>query len=297
MKDGEAVPRQPPAAAVQAAGEAFRHWRQGDPASGGYIIPYRYAARVQPAAAPAWLLAALRRALPDMCRWLDAARQLGGALGRFDRARASDPHGPRFDQDWFSGLDATLAYTAVRELRPALLVEVGSGHSTRFLARAARDGATGTRLVSIDPQPRRDIDALCTEVHRVPLDTAALPLFDALGEGDVLFLDGSHVLMPGTDVDLVLNHVLPRLPDGCMLHVHDIFLPDDYPPQWHWRGYNEQAALGALIGSGRLRIIAASAWLRREHAGLLHGVHAPCPPGALESSMWLRVCGPAADAV
>jgi hypothetical protein len=58
-----------------------------------------------------------------------------------------------------------------------------------------------------------------------------------------LFPLSAHILMPGTDVDILFNHVLPGLRRGVLVHVHDIFLPDDYPPEWEWRGYNEQLGL------------------------------------------------------
>ena len=56
--------------------------------------------------------------------------------------------------------------------------------------------------------------------------------------------------MPGTDVDMLFNHVLPGLKRGVMVHVHDVFLPDDYPPEWEWRGYNEQLGIATLIQGG-----------------------------------------------
>lgn len=289
MADTTSPGTPPPAAAQARLREEWQRWSRGAAPSAGYVVPYRYAGQLQPPPPPPWLLDALEAAVPRMTRWLDAARGHGALLSGLDRGRDDDPDGPRFDQDWFSGLDATLAYTAVRELRPRLLLEVGSGHSTRFLARAIRDGATATRLVSLDPAPRRDIDVLCDAVHRMALGVAALPHFAALRSGDVLFLDGSHLLMPGTDVDLMLSHVLPTLPDGCIVHVHDIFLPDPYPLAWRWRGYNEQQAWCAWLGTGRAEILAASAWLRRHRPGLLDGVHAPCPGSAYESSLWLRL--------
>ena len=45
----------------------------------------------------------------------------------------------------------------VRSLRPRRIVEVGSGHSTRFLARAVADGGLDTRITAIDPRPRASI--------------------------------------------------------------------------------------------------------------------------------------------
>ena len=87
---------------------------------------------------------------------------------------------------------------------------------------------------------------------------ADLSAFEALVEGDILFIDSSHILMPGTDVDMLFNHVLPGLPRGVLVHVHDVFLPDDYPPEWEWRGYNEQLAVATLIQGGAFQLLWSS---------------------------------------
>jgi hypothetical protein len=121
-------------------------------------------------------------------------------------------------------------------------------------------------------------------------------VFGELAAGDVLFVDSSHVLMPGSDVDLLLNGVLPTLAPGVLVHFHDVFLPDPYPAAWAWRGYNEQAALACLLqGGDAYEIVFASRYLATRHAALLaDGVLAALPlrDGAFESSLWLRRRGP-----
>ena len=168
-----------------------------------------------------------------------------GQRERLERLRGPAP-APRFDQDWFPTLDAAAAYAMVGRARPARIVEVGSGHSTRFLARAIADAGLAAELVSIDPAPRAPLRGLpvrwiASVVQRRPRR------FGGLQAGDVLFIDSSHILMPGTDVDWLLNRVLPGLAVGVLVHFHDIFLPDPYPAAWAWRGYNEQQALAPLL--------------------------------------------------
>ena len=195
---------------------------------------------------------------------------------------AEPPPAPRWDQDWFPRLDAAAAYAMVRATRPRRVVEVGSGHSTRFLARAVADGRLETRITAIDPQPRASIEALPVDWLRLPVQR--VPAFPALGEGDILFIDSSHQLKPGSDVDFLLNAVLPLLPAGVRVHFHDIFLPDDYPEHWAWRRYNEQVEVQKLVDAGVFRADFSS------HASEpVRGVLARLPlvPGALESSLWL----------
>ena len=198
------------------------------------------------------------------------------------------PPAPRWNQDWFPRLDAAAAYAMVRRHRPARIVEVGSGHSTRFLARAVADGGLRTRIASIDPQPRATLEGL--DLERIP---ARAQEVDArvFEQADLLFIDSSHRFEPGSDVEFLLQRVLPALPAGVQVHFHDVFLPAGYPPQWAWRRYSEQAAVAALIARGGWNVEFASAWIVAERPQwLARGVLARLPlvPGAIESSLWLR---------
>jgi hypothetical protein len=110
-----------------------------------------------------------------------------------------------------------------------------------------------------------------------------------LDAGDVLFVDSSHVLVDGSDVAFIFTELLPRLRAGALLHVHDIFLPDPYPRAWAWRGYNEQAAVAGLLLGG-FELVFASRWARAHAPELLGPVGRAMhlPPGAFETSLWLR---------
>ncbi len=116
-------------------------------------------------------------------------------------------------------------------------------------------------------------------------------LFAALEPGDMAVFDSSHILMPGTDVDIILNHILPSLAPGVRVHIHDVFLPDPYPAHWAWRGYNEQNALGPLLASTAWKPLFASWWVatRVDLFEIAPRVAAlPIPSEALETSLWLE---------
>ncbi len=251
----------------------------------GFFVPYRYAARVRAGPYPALepLFAAAERSFMEILREID--RQ-APALARL----CGPAPEPRFDQGWFPRLDAAAAYAMVRHVKPRCIVEVGSGHSTRFLARAIRDQALETQLTCIDPGPRAVLEGLPVRWIEAVLQDAPASCFEALVAGDMLFVDSSHILMPGTDVDRVLNTILPALAPGTLVHFHDVFLPDAYPESWAWRGYNEQAALGALLQGGAYELVFASHWLAtRRPEWLADGILAelPSPAPGLESSLWL----------
>lgn len=204
---------------------------------------------------------------------------------------AGPPPAPRWSQDWFARLDAAAAYAMVRRSRPRRIVEVGSGHSTRFLARAVADAGLATQITAIDPAPRASLLGLELELLRVPVQHAGSAPFAPLAPGDLLVIDSSHILMPGSDVDFLVNRVLPSLPAGVRIHFHDIFLPDDYPAAWAWRGYNEQLAVAALVSGGAYVAEFASAYIvSRRSEWIAGGVlgRLPLVPGARESSLWLK---------
>jgi predicted O-methyltransferase YrrM len=249
----------------------------------GWFIPHRYAPLLPPPGA--------QPPYPAIERLFEENVAAFTAVLDFVDAQAAPLEGMSalFEQSWFPSLDAAVAYALVRERKPRRVVEVGSGHSTRLLSKAM--GGVG-EILAIDPAPRADIaDLPGVRVMASTLQAAAPELFDGLMPGDVLFIDSSHILMPGSDVDILLNRVLPRLPSGALVHIHDIFLPFDYPAIWGWRAYNEQQGVVPLLAGGAYRPLFSSVWAERRLAGrLAQSVIARLPRStdALPASLWLE---------
>jgi hypothetical protein len=157
---------------------------------------------------------------------------------------------PRWINGYLPGMDGVALYGMLARHRPKRYLEVGSGNSTRFARRAIQDHNLPTRLISIDPQPRAEIDLLCDEVVRKPLEEVDVGIVDQLEPGDIFFLDGSHRVFMNSDVVVAFLEIMPRLRPGVHFHVHDIWLPSDYPPEWADRFYSEQYLLAAQIVGG-----------------------------------------------
>lgn len=256
----------------------------------GYFIPYRYAADVD---AETEDYPSVRN---QFCKLCDT--RFTGVLGLIGQYRAElerlggDPPSPRWNQDWFPGLDAAAAYALVRETKPNRIIEIGSGHSTRFIMRAKQDGGLATRVTCVDPAPRADLRGLGLDLRLEPiqrLDPGTLPRLEA---GDILFVDSSHIAMPGSDVDWVLNRLIPELPKGVLVHFHDMFLPDPYPKHWRWRGYNEQIIVAALLAGGRAAPVFSSHFVRNHRPDLVDSLDLGWIArieGAIESSLWLEL--------
>ena len=257
----------------------------------GYFIPTRFAGRA-PRPGTGAPYAAIEAILGDrkdrFQRVLDGLERFAP---QFEAIGAEPPPAPRWRQGWFPRLDAAVAYAMVRDRAPARIVEVGSGHSTRFLARGVRDGGLATRLSAIDPRPRASLAGLDIDHVAATVQEAGLAPFADLGPGDFVMVDSSHVLVPGSDADMIINRVLPTLPTGVVVHFHDVFLPDDYPGEWDWRGYNEQQGIAPLIHGAGYAVLFASRFVATRMADAVQRSAVgslALYPGALESSLWLE---------
>lgn len=159
----------------------------------------------------------------------------------------SDPSLPMWNNDFFNGLDAAALIGMLYVRRPKQYLEIGSGNSTKFARLAIKEGGLSTKLTSVDPQPRAEIDVLCDRVIRKPFEECSEELLHDIASGDIVFFDGSHRTFANSDVNVFFFEFLPKLPRGVIVHIHDIFLPADYPPEWNNRLYSEQYILAAMM--------------------------------------------------
>ena len=170
---------------------------------------------------------------------------------------------------WVGGpitaFDCLALYGIVHKYSPKLYLEIGSGMTTCFARRAIADRQLPTKIISIDPEPRREVDAICDQVIREGLEICDVSLFDQLEEGDILFFDGSHRSFMNSDVTVFFIDVLPRIKPGVIVHVHDILLPWDYPDSfktWYW---NEQYMLAVYMMASKATLypLLPTCWIAR----------------------------------
>lgn len=166
-----------------------------------------------------------------------------------DSKAETDENQPAWNNAFLPGLDIVALYGIIAEYKPARYVEVGSGNSTKVARKAVSDQQLATRIWSIDPYPRAQIDHLADEVLRQPFENTGMAdwLIQNLEAGDILFIDNSHRSFPNSDVTVFFMEVLPRLKPGVIVQVHDMYLPYDYPQFMCDRFYNEQYLLAANI--------------------------------------------------
>jgi hypothetical protein len=191
--------------------------------------------------------------------WLDVLYQhFGHEYSKFPSKQTDDPHRYYLNNAAFRSGDAEVLYAIVRELKPRRIIEIGSGYSTLIICQAIRanqEDAAGYQceFVAIEPFPPAVLRPPPTEVTRLvskSVQQVTLEFFLSLRANDILFIDSTHVARIGSDVVYEYLTILPSLAPGVIVHVHDIFIPAEYPRAWieHDRFFwNEQYLLEAFL--------------------------------------------------
>jgi Methyltransferase domain len=212
-------------------------------------------------------------------------------------AQAQGAAGPGFGR-----VEAEVLFCLVAQKRPARIVQVGAGVSTAVVlaavgaVREAGEAAYRPRVTCIDPFPSPYLQSMAQQsritlieqgAERVPLET----LTD-LGPGDLLFVDSTHAVRPGSEVNRIVFEVLPRLERGCLVHFHDVLFPYDYSP-WILRdalffGGETELLLAFLSCNERYAIRASLSMLHYLRPNALHEVLASYRPSPTPAHEGLR---------
>ncbi len=200
----------------------------------------------------------------------------------------------------YESVDAEVYYAMLRHLKPRRVIEIGSGNSTLVAASALRknaeegQGQGKCEYIVTDPFPRPFVAAM-PEIARViakGVEDCDLSLFESLGDGDILFIDSSHVVRIGGDVVYEILDLLPRLNPGVTIHFHDIFLPLEYPKplidkqRWFW---SEQYLLQAFLAfNTAFEVVCANAYLAATHPDSLAAAFASFQPGTRPGGFWIQ---------
>jgi hypothetical protein len=220
-----------------------------------------------------------RRVSASVAFDVEGQRQLVRRLGDAYRAEIDGLAASQafdFANEYFAGFDAAAYYAIIRDARPARVIEIGSGMSTRIADLAIqRNRAEGHRgeIICIEPfpQPRLTENMPAVTLIQRPVEQLDLETFEVLQANDILFIDSSHAAKFGSDVCREFLEILPRLNRGVWVHVHDIFFPRDYPASWlidRRLAFNEQYLLEAFLSFNHaFAVRACNHWLALEYRG------------------------------
>jgi hypothetical protein len=136
-------------------------------------------------------------------------------------------------EEGFGATEAAVLFCFISTKRPKRVVQVGAGVSTAVILLAAQEAGYPVDVVCIDPFPSRYLVEMA-RAGKITLlsemaQTVRLDALTAVGEGDLFFVDSTHTVQPGGEVNRIIFEVLPRLSAGTHVHFHDIHFPYDYP--------------------------------------------------------------------
>src|SRR5882757_856150 len=214
------------------------------------------------------------------------------------------PKWPEFSRSWsrftdptngvFELADGAVYYSMLTTLRPKHIVEVGSGFSSAIALDVRDQELHDLQLTCIDPNPTRlhkllnENDHTQITSHSDLVQNVPVELFDVLEKDDILFIDSTHVIGKGSDVNWLFFQVLPRLRPGVVVHFHDIFFPFEYPDAWADWPFNEIYLLRAFLSyNNAFEIMLFNSWFWREHTDIV-GRYLPEGARAKPGSIWLR---------
>jgi predicted O-methyltransferase YrrM len=174
----------------------------------------------------------------------------------------------------FESGDADFLYQIIRHLKPKKIIEIGSGNSTKIASLALKqnevESGESTKHICIEPYEQpwlKDLDSITLIRERI--EKLQFDWENELNEGDLLFVDSSHMIRPQGDVLTEYLQIFPRLKQGVFVHIHDIFTPKDYLQSWvinDVRFWNEQYLLEALLSNTeKYEVVAALNFLKHHH--------------------------------
>jgi hypothetical protein len=216
--------------------------------------------------------------------------------------RGPDPGEYYSRNGFYNPGDAELLYALVRHLKPRRIAELGSGYSTAVAARACRRNVAEGHEVTyeaFDPYPRDWVEGIpgLTALHSVPATRVPLETIGALDGNDILFVDTTHTVKVGGDVNHIILDLLPLVEAGVAVHFHDVFLPWEYPRRWVGplkRYWAEQYLLQAfLAGNSGFEVLLAVNALVREHGPRLRELIPSISPELTSCAFWIRRVKPA----
>lgn len=180
----------------------------------------------------------------------------------------------------FGFVSGQMHYCMARHFKPRNIIEIGSGFSTLITLKATRvndtESGSATKLIAIEPYPQSFLSDLSDEnfsLVKSKVEDVDLDIFSELGDGDILFIDSSHVSKIGSDVNFELFEVLPRLAKGVIVHIHDIQFPHDYYKSYILDDHlfwNEQYLVQAfLMYNDSFEVLWCASYMAAEHPDLL----------------------------
>lgn len=201
-----------------------------------------------------------------------------------------------FKNDYYSYTDGIILYSFIRHFNPKQIIEIGSGYSSALMLDTNECFCNNNiSLTFIEPLPDRlkslikeSDDGNCIIIEK-PVQDVQVNIFSNLDDGDILFIDSSHVSKTGSDVNYLLFNIIPKLKKGVIIHFHDIFYPFEYTKEWVFggRNWNEVYLLKAfLMNNNQYEILFFSHYMHQKYTEVFKNM--PLVYNDLGCNLWIR---------
>ncbi len=197
----------------------------------------------------------------------------------------------------FEGGDSEYLYNIIRKFKPSKIIEVGSGFSTKMMLNGINKNKDennnyNCELICIEPFEFKQIEGLPITLLKEKVQSLDMQIFKELKKDDILFIDSSHIIRPQGDVLFEIQHILPELNPGVLIHFHDIYTPRDYLDSWIYEEHflwNEQYLLETFLSfNDRFEVIGSLNYLKYNYWKLLSS---KCPILSKEGNKTPGPCG------
>ena len=199
----------------------------------------------------------------------------------------------------FGFVSGQMNYSLVRYFKPKAVVEIGSGNSTlntlTALNKNIDEGDKIINFTAIEPYPQEFLRKIKYDYFHLiieRLENINMELFEALEEGDMLFIDSTHVSKFGSDVNYYMFTILPKLKPGVIIHIHDIQFPFDYFKSYILKNHyfwNEQYLVQAfLMYNNSFEIIWCASYMTYKYPELLKKNFPHFNSKRIPTSLYLR---------
>lgn len=228
---------------------------------------------------------------------MDLFSQFGDILNNNIYNNSSGDTRYHFENGMLGPMDGLVLYSMIRHFNPKKIIEVGSGYSSAIMLDVNNNFRNNDMdLTFIEPYPDRLKSLLRKEdyssvtILEEKIQHVDLTIFHSLETNDILFLDTSHIVKTGSDVNFWLFNILPRLKPGVIIHIHDIFWPFEYPKEWihQQKCYTELYLIRAFLMNNKdYEIQLFNNYLQKRHPEIVEK-QLPVLMNTQGGSIWLK---------
>ena len=215
----------------------------------------------------------------------------------FPREKTNNPLQYYLNNGSFGFVSGQVHYSIIRHLKPKKIIEVGSGNSTLVSVRALgknKEEGFPCKFTAIEPYPNSYLKNknLNVEIIQKKVEDVEVGFFESLSENDLLFIDSSHTVKIGGDVNFLILEVLPRLRKGVVIHIHDIQFPYEYFKSYllknHYFWQEQYLVQAFLMYNNSFKVLWCASYMHHKYPGLLSKYFSPYPLNRIPTSLYIQ---------